>query len=67
MAEQGGVEGFFTNTKNADMLSDLVGDIHNAIMDYQVCGQSKLIVLMPDIHSRLHYNKISIKRVPCSL
>jgi len=42
------VEGFFTNAKNADLLSGLVGDIHNAMMDYQVCSQSELIALVPD-------------------
>jgi len=48
LAEQGEVEEFFTNAKNADMLSGLVGEIHNAVMEYQVCSQSKLIGLMPD-------------------
>jgi len=61
MAEQGNIEGFFSNTKNADLLSGLVGDIHDATMDYQVCSQSKPITLMPDICFRLHYNKISMK------
>ena len=61
------VEGFFTNAKNADLLSGLVGDIHNAMMDYQVCDQSELVVPISDLHSRLHYSKISIKRVVCSL
>jgi len=48
LAEQGKVEGFFANAKNADMLSGLVRDIHNAMMEYQVCGQNELIALMPN-------------------
>jgi len=67
LAEQGKVEGFLTNVKNADMLSGMVGDIHDAVMDYQVCHQTKLIALMPDIHSRLHYSKTSMNRVVSSL
>jgi len=67
LAEEGKVEGFFTNVKNADMLSGMVGDIHNAVMDYQVGSQTKLITLMPDIHFRLHYSKISMKKVVNSL
>ena len=40
LAEQGNVEGFFNNPKNADKLSGLVRDIHDAIMAYQVCDQN---------------------------
>jgi len=37
LSEQGKVEGFFNNIKNADELSGLVEDIRDAMMDYQVC------------------------------
>ena len=37
LAEQGKVQGFFDNTKNADKLGGLVEDIRDAMMDYQVC------------------------------
>ena len=36
LAEQGKVEGFFTNVENADKLGGLVEDIRGAIMEYQV-------------------------------
>jgi len=63
LAEQGNVGGFINNPKNADNLSGLVGDICDAVMDYQVCSQSELILLIPDTHFRLCYNKTSIKKV----
>ena len=50
MNEQGNVGGFFNNLKNADEFSGLVGDIRNAVMDYQVCSQGEPIMLMPDTH-----------------
>ena len=37
LAEQGKIMGFFTNVKNADKLGGIAGDIHDTIMDYQVC------------------------------
>ena len=62
MAEQGNVEGFINNPKNADNLSGLVGDIQNAVMDYQVCSQSEPTTLIPDICFRLRCSKISMKK-----
>lgn len=67
LENQGRVEGFFTNSKNADTLSGLVGGICDAVIDYQVCGQSELNTLIPDICFRLHYSKISMQRVVHSL
>ena len=37
LTKQESVEGFLKNTKNADKLRDLVGEIGDAVMDYQVC------------------------------
>ena len=37
LSEQGKVQGFFNNVKNADKLGGLVEDIHDAMMDYLVC------------------------------
>ena len=37
LVEQGKIMGFFGNVKNADKLGGLVGETHDAIMDYQVC------------------------------
>jgi len=63
LAEQGNVEGFINNPKNADNLSGLVVDIHDAVMDYQVCSQSESIMLISDTHFRLCCNKTSLKKV----
>ena len=67
LAKQGSVEGFLNNPKNAEELTGLVGDIGDAMMDYQVCSQSELMNLMPDTNFRLHYNKISMKKAVSSL
>ena len=62
LEEQGNIEGFFTNTENADKLGGLVEDIRDAVMDYQVCKKSNLSFLVPDAQSRFHYNRTSINR-----
>ena len=67
LAKQGSVEGFLNNPKNAEELRGLVGDIGDAVMDYQVCVQSEPIMLIPDNHFRLHCNKTFMKRVVSSL
>ena len=67
LAEQGNIEGFFSNPKNADKLSGLVGDIHNAVMDYQVCSWGEPTMLIPDSHPRFHYNETSMNKVVSSL
>ena len=62
LADQGKVKGFFTNVNNAEVLNGLVENIRDAVMDYQVCIQSKLNTLMSDISFRLPYSKISMNR-----
>ena len=37
LERQGKVEGFFNDTENAAQLGDLVEDIRDAMIDYQVC------------------------------
>ena len=37
LAKQGNGMGFITNNENAQRIDGLVKDIHEAIMDYQVC------------------------------
>ena len=34
--------GFFNNVKNADKLSGIAGDIHDAMIDYQVRPRNSL-------------------------
>jgi len=40
LAGQGEVVGFLTNTKNAQRINDLVEDIRQVMMDYQVCASN---------------------------
>ena len=37
LAEQGKIKGFFNNVGNADKLGNLLEDIRDAIIAYQVC------------------------------
>jgi hypothetical protein len=62
LVEQGKIEGFFNNIRNADKLGGLVEDIRDAAMDYQVRNQRELVGLSSDIRFRLRYNKISTTR-----
>ena len=41
LAEQGNVTGFLTNAENARRINGLVEDIHDAMMDYQVCASNR--------------------------
>jgi hypothetical protein len=38
LAGQGKVVGFLANTENAERINDLVEDIRQVMMDYQVCA-----------------------------
>ena len=40
LSGQGQVVGFLTNTKNAQRINDLVEDIRQVMMDYQVCASN---------------------------
>jgi hypothetical protein len=53
---------FLDNTKNAQQLDGLVGDIHDALMGYQVCALKPLMFITPKQCPRPHYSKISITR-----
>ena len=48
LAEQGKVAGFLANTPNAQKINDLMEDIRQVMMDYQVCasGNPSLPCLM---------------------
>jgi hypothetical protein len=47
LAEQEKVEGFLKNVRNVDRLGDLLEDIRDAIMDYQVCVSLNYTALRP--------------------
>ena len=40
LGEQGKTKGFFNNVENAKKLGDLVEEVHNGVIDYQVCVTS---------------------------
>ena len=42
LGEQGKTKGFFNNVGDAEKLGGLVEDIHDAMMDYQVCASNNL-------------------------
>ena len=44
-AGQGKVEGFLNNVGNADKLVGLLEDIHDAMMEYQVCVSLDYLML----------------------
>ena len=57
MEEQGDVEGFFNNVKNADKLGGLIEDIRDAMMEYQVCVYNLSMPGTSEVRTRLHYSK----------
>ena len=60
LEEEGKVEGFFNNAENAGKLGDLVEDIRDAIMEYQVCVLSLWISIGSNICVRLRCSKESM-------
>ena len=60
--EQKKVERFLNNTKNGEILSGLVEDIRDAMMEYQVCIHDLSIAFLSDIRNRLRCSKISTTR-----
>ena len=66
LAEQGKTTRFLNSTEDLDKLGGLVEDIHDAMMDYQVCVIICILV-MSDVCVRHHCNKLSTSRVVCSL
>ena len=65
--DEGKVVEFLTNTENAQRVNGLVEDIHEALMDYQVCKLNYSFFTMYDLHARHHCNKISTMRAVNSL
>ena len=67
LAEQGKVEGFFNNVQNVDRLGGMVEDIHDAMMEYQVCVHKLSVSGTSDVCDRPCYSKISMIRAVDSL
>jgi len=66
-AEQGDVMEFLANPENAQRINSLVEDIHEALMEYQVCMVNCSFSTISDYCARLWCNKISMTRVVSSL
>ena len=66
-AEQGKVVESLTNPENAKRINGLVEDIHEALMGYQVGILNYSYLTISDHHPRLHYSRISTRRVVSSL
>ena len=60
MTTQGDVAKFLENAGNAQKLNDLVDDIREAVMDYQVRASKGLAFTASNVCLRLPYNGISI-------
>ena len=60
MKTQGDVAKFLENAGNAQKLNDLVDDIREAVMDYQVRASEGLVFIPSNVCLRLPYNGISI-------
>jgi len=59
MASQKNIAQFLSNADNAQRLSDLVDDINEAVMEYQVRSPKTLALIASNIHLRLPCNKAS--------
>jgi hypothetical protein len=60
MTAQGNIVQFLSNAENAQKLNDLVDDIHEAAMDYQVCNPKVLDIILSNVSLRLPCNRTSI-------
>ena len=59
MANQKDIAQFLNNTENAQRLSDLVDDISEAVVEYQVRAPKSLALIASNIRLRLPYSKAS--------
>ena len=58
---------FLNNADNAQKLNDLVDDIHEAVIDYQVCTLQALVLITSHMYFRLPCNRILTKKPASSL
>jgi len=66
LVDQGKVAGFLLNVENSEKLAGLAQDVHDAMMEYQVCPHTTQFTTS-EAGARLHYSKISTAKVVCSL
>ena len=63
MTTQNNLADFLKNPESAQELNGLVEDIGYTLMDYQVFTLKKIILIVSNIHLRLHYNKTSLTKM----
>ena len=63
MTTQNNLADFLKNPESAQELNGLVEDICYTLMDYQVFTLKKIILIVSNIHLRLHYNKTSLTKM----
>jgi len=63
MTTQENLAHFLKIPENAQKLNDLVEDIRDALMGYQVCTRKRLARIGPNICLRLRYDETSTTRV----
>jgi len=56
---------FLNNADNAQKLNNLVDDIHEAVIEYQVCTPNALALVAPNVCLRPPCNKISTTAPVC--
>jgi len=56
---------FLNNAENAQKLNNLVDDIHEAVIEYQVCTPKALALIAPNVCLRPPCNKISTTAPAC--
>ena len=66
LAQRGAMTRFLTNAEDVDTLSDMVEDIRDAMMQYQVCPFAASALALSNIHTRHPYNRISSVKTACS-
>ena len=57
MAEQGKIKGFLANAGDAQKIDALTEDIHEALVEYQVCTPTPQFLSFLMLRARLHCNK----------
>ena len=62
MTTQDDLAHFLNSPENAWGVNTIVDDIRYAMMDYQVCTQNGLTLIVPNAFLRLHYDKTSTTR-----
>jgi len=67
LVDQGKVAGFFLNAEGSGKLVGLAEDVHDAMMEYQVCSCTQSTCTTSEVYIRPHYSKKFMRRIVFSL